>query len=265
MMQDQDALGDVVVVCKEKSFRFKVTQDIDLLKEIELHKPWSASHGSVQATWNVIASSLSDHFGEKVNAIACQRRFELLLEAFKKDEMKPLRASGTVEEYNERKQLLTALKEMIDDFELEKEESNVRVAEEAAKKKAIAIQMMERAMETIAQRDVDDGHDKKQSKPSKCQKLEEDNECLRDLVEIQLAANETEKERLQILSRQLDLQERTLAMQEERLRLDAAQKEIEILERKQELELNRLERKQAIESQSAVVQLINYLMQKTNN
>ncbi|KAH9112348.1 hypothetical protein AeMF1_013307 [Aphanomyces euteiches] len=196
-MQEEDAHDDAVPVGKEKSFRFKVSYDIDLLKEMELYKPWAASHGSVQATWNTVASSLSEHFGKKVNALAYQRRFELLLDTFKKDEMKSLRASGTIEEYNERKQLLTALREMIDDYELDKEEHDVRLA---AKKKAIAVKMMESALETLAKGDVDDENDKKPSKPNKRHKVDEDNDYLKDLVEVQQAANETEKERLQILS-----------------------------------------------------------------
>ncbi|DBA00433.1 TPA: hypothetical protein N0F65_012964, partial [Lagenidium giganteum] len=78
---------------RRRAFRFKPNHDIALLKEAVSLQPWAAGHGKT-----------------------VKRRFDTLVETARRDDLESLRASGTVEEYEERKQLLTDVRMLLDDF-----------------------------------------------------------------------------------------------------------------------------------------------------
>ncbi|KAI9982634.1 hypothetical protein PInf_008606 [Phytophthora infestans] len=93
--------------CK-KAFRFVPSSDIMLLKEVLKHRLWAASHGETLAAWTSVTTRL------KAALISCtadgkarRRRFNALLQVFRRDELESLRASGSAEVYEECEQLLT--------------------------------------------------------------------------------------------------------------------------------------------------------------
>ncbi|GMF12415.1 unnamed protein product [Phytophthora lilii] len=93
---------------RTKAFRFLPSSDIMLLKEPLKHRPWAASHGETQAAWTSVATGLKAALIScTADGKACRRRFNALLEVFRRNELDSLRASGSAEDYEEREQLLT--------------------------------------------------------------------------------------------------------------------------------------------------------------
>ncbi|KAG9401033.1 hypothetical protein AC1031_009786 [Aphanomyces cochlioides] len=228
-----------------------------------VHKPWSASHGKVQSTWVAIVSVLSMQFGVRITPLACQRRFDSLLETFNSNELASLRASGTEEEYGEREVLLTEIKEMVNDFESQKDMQSTQAAEEAARKKAIATSMMEAAMASIEKRhqnessNDEDSEDMPTTMTKKKRCVNEDG-FLQSLIETQKHAMNIEQERTSLLQKQLQLMERQLELREEQFKLDK-------MEREQQVQLDRLERQQAIKAQAALVDYLSKLSRMTKD
>ncbi|KDO20012.1 hypothetical protein SPRG_14160 [Saprolegnia parasitica CBS 223.65] len=113
--------------------KFACKHDIAMLRTVNLLEPWAAAHGAVMSTWDAIAESLADasDFGLKnKKGPALKTRFEIIMNRFKKSEFQSLRKSGTVEEYEEREQLLTDIKARMDDHT-----ANGTVRKDAEKKK----------------------------------------------------------------------------------------------------------------------------------
>ncbi|KAI8840887.1 hypothetical protein BC829DRAFT_420724 [Chytridium lagenaria] len=127
-----------------KSFRFNPSIDVELLKLVLDLQPFAAGYGKVKDKWQAVADGLRaivTDFGENykpdsLNPAAARRRFDTLVDSFKKEEMDSLRASGTDEEYEERERLLTDILEMMEFHELEKAEKNEKERAEAQKKEA---------------------------------------------------------------------------------------------------------------------------------
>ena len=84
--------------------KFACCDDISILRTVNQMKPWEASHGQTQATWQKIAKMLENDpsFIKNKKGHAIKVRFELLLKSFKAEEMESLRKSGVVEEYRTR-------------------------------------------------------------------------------------------------------------------------------------------------------------------
>ncbi|OQR80479.1 hypothetical protein ACHHYP_20876 [Achlya hypogyna] len=113
--------------------KFACKHDIVMLRTVGLLEPWAATHSAVMSTWKAIAESLADasDFGLKnKKGPALMTRFESIMNKFKKSEFQSLRKSGTVEEYEEREQLLTDIKAHMDDYT-----ANETVRKDAEKKK----------------------------------------------------------------------------------------------------------------------------------
>ncbi|KAJ3281412.1 hypothetical protein HDU79_010791, partial [Rhizoclosmatium sp. JEL0117] len=94
-----------------------VRVDIALLKEVLNVEPYKAAHGKTAECWENVATNLNEALSldgdvctTKKNA---QERFKDLMKKFKADEMEALRASGTEEEFNEREQLLSDVRDMV--------------------------------------------------------------------------------------------------------------------------------------------------------
>ncbi|EQC27049.1 hypothetical protein SDRG_15163 [Saprolegnia diclina VS20] len=118
--------------------KFACKHDIVMLRSVGLLEPWAAAHGAVMSTWEAIAESLADasDFGLKnKKGPALKTRFESIMNKFKKSEFQSLRKSGTVEEYEEREQLLTDIKARMDDYT-----ANATVRKDAEKKKQEGIE-----------------------------------------------------------------------------------------------------------------------------
>ncbi|KAI9355975.1 hypothetical protein DFJ73DRAFT_249929 [Zopfochytrium polystomum] len=94
------------------------SEDVALLKEIINHSPYDAKHGKTMAAWAAVAKSLTASLDKREgrkqpDGLACQRRFDKLMEAFEKDTITSMRASGTEEEYDKREKLLQDLSELV--------------------------------------------------------------------------------------------------------------------------------------------------------
>eukprot|EP00644_Phytophthora_capsici_P007430 jgi/Phyca11/112118/e_gw1.21.540.1 len=93
---------------RKKAFRFVPSSDILLLKEAVKHRPWAAGHGEAQVSWSSVAIGLKTTLPSCTgDGKACRRRFNALLDVFRRDELESLRASGSAEDFEEREQLLT--------------------------------------------------------------------------------------------------------------------------------------------------------------
>ncbi|KAI8830976.1 hypothetical protein BC829DRAFT_423334 [Chytridium lagenaria] len=127
-----------------KNFRFNPSIDVELLKLVLDLQPFAAGYGKVKDKWQAVADGLRaivTDFGENykqdsLNPAAARRRFDTLVDSFKKEEMDSLRASGTDEEYEEKERLLTDILEMMEFHDLEKAEKNEKERAEAQKKEA---------------------------------------------------------------------------------------------------------------------------------
>ncbi|ETW06268.1 hypothetical protein, variant [Aphanomyces invadans] len=99
---------------KKTAFRYSVSADIDLLKEVVMVAPYDAPYGQTSARWEEICDHMRQLHGDSLTTASCRKRFDDLLSAFKKSTLKALRASGTEEEYVERDQLMQDISDMMD-------------------------------------------------------------------------------------------------------------------------------------------------------
>ncbi|KAI9357325.1 hypothetical protein DFJ73DRAFT_958055 [Zopfochytrium polystomum] len=137
---------------KQAAFRFSPTEDIALLKEVVRLQRFNAKHGKTKESWAEVASgvaqTLKNHpHRNRPDGLACQRRYGKLSDAFSKNTMAALHASGTDEEYKERDQLLQDLS----DPEKEAEEAKRNEADEkkeaSNKREARGVEIVKAAME----------------------------------------------------------------------------------------------------------------------
>ncbi|KAJ3277879.1 hypothetical protein HDU79_002071, partial [Rhizoclosmatium sp. JEL0117] len=81
-------------------------------------EPFSAGHGKTGEAWERVATNVNTAMGlhndadVKATGKNAFKRFKELLKKFKADEMESLRASGTEEEFEEREQLLSDLRDL---------------------------------------------------------------------------------------------------------------------------------------------------------
>ena len=115
---------------------FSACHDILLLRKVNDVKPWEASYGKVMTGWDTIAKDLANTIGVglKKDGPACKKRFELLLELFRKNDLDALRKSGVDEDYQEKEQLLSDIRAHIDDWQSMAETAK---SEASSKKEAL--------------------------------------------------------------------------------------------------------------------------------
>ncbi|KAI8849189.1 hypothetical protein BC829DRAFT_432721 [Chytridium lagenaria] len=119
-----------------KTFRFTPMIDIELLKLVLDQQPFAAGYGRIRDKWQAVTDALKvslTRTGEALPRVrdliqnlpetTVRRRFDTLIDSFKKKEMDSLRASGTDEQCAERERLLIEILEMIEVHELEKAEA----------------------------------------------------------------------------------------------------------------------------------------------
>ncbi|KAF0691465.1 hypothetical protein As57867_017261, partial [Aphanomyces stellatus] len=99
--------------------KFSCDHDIQLLKQVSLTRPWEVDHGNVMLACEEVAIQLGRSPSFKINkkASALKTRFETIMNKFKAGEASSKRKSGTVEEYEEREQLLTDMRSLMRDHE----------------------------------------------------------------------------------------------------------------------------------------------------
>jgi len=111
-----------------KTARSTSAMDLELLREVSVSKPFRGKYREVPKNWETVVDNLK---WRTISVKTARRRFELLLKKFRTDEGISLKSSGTEEEYNEKMQLLTDIKEFIDSEEQASAEK-ATASEEAA-------------------------------------------------------------------------------------------------------------------------------------
>ncbi|DBA04234.1 TPA: hypothetical protein N0F65_009469 [Lagenidium giganteum] len=101
---------------RRKACRFKPCHDVYLLRDVAVAQPWAAGHGHVTYAWGEIATNTSTAIsnndegeGVSLDHASCKRRFDILMEVFKKGELDSLHASGSDEDFDEGQPLLTGI------------------------------------------------------------------------------------------------------------------------------------------------------------
>ncbi|SPQ99091.1 unnamed protein product (mitochondrion) [Plasmodiophora brassicae] len=97
--------------------RFAAWPDVLLLRAANDIKPWEAKYGKVMAVWDLIAARLANTigFGLKKDGASLKKRFELIVDQFRKDDQESLKKSGVEEEFTEKQELLTDIVTRMDD------------------------------------------------------------------------------------------------------------------------------------------------------
>lgn len=105
---------------EEHRFTFNSTHDLLLLRQIHHERPFSAEYGQLTLKWSQISLTLNKCFGMQTSWKSCRDRFDNLLKRHNKGELASLKASGTKESYEEKKQLLTDISAMVEEFKMQK-------------------------------------------------------------------------------------------------------------------------------------------------
>ncbi|CAH0482073.1 unnamed protein product [Peronospora belbahrii] len=147
MRQDGDDEEDDGVGGKRRLFRFKPAFDVVLVREVIRSFPWSAGYGRTRSAWMNVATQVQTMLesmkgvaftrGSALDHAIVKRRVDMLLEAFRKNEMSGLRGSGTPEEFDMRNKLLAILARVVDEQTLNKgamREKRVQSALQAAQR-----------------------------------------------------------------------------------------------------------------------------------
>ncbi|DBA05371.1 TPA: hypothetical protein N0F65_007533, partial [Lagenidium giganteum] len=141
---------------RKKAFRFRPAHDIVLLKDVLSHSPWAAGHGKVTDAWAGVARTTSATIKASGTDLvhdldhgACKRRFDNIMDAFRRGEPFSLRSSGSEEDYQERARLLTDVNALLDDFLDEKAERRERTRKYVDDREAASADIMASAMQTI--------------------------------------------------------------------------------------------------------------------
>ncbi|KAJ1549272.1 hypothetical protein HK405_006721 [Cladochytrium tenue] len=94
------------------AYRFDVRSDIQMLDRILAKLPFRAGHGHTMRAWASVAESLNDEeFGGRplVDGAGVKRRFDALLDSFRRGEMDVLRSSGSEAEHDQRNNLIAQI------------------------------------------------------------------------------------------------------------------------------------------------------------
>ncbi|KAG9412121.1 hypothetical protein AC1031_017751 [Aphanomyces cochlioides] len=156
--------------------KFACRDDVSLLQQVSLCRPWEAGYGKVMEHWAEIATKLKDtsSFRLKKNAPALKTRFEAIMAKFSNGEAASIRKSGTVEEYDERDQLLTDIKMRMNDFA---QNEDLRKDVETRKREGIENSgMLMRTMAMAEMTSVDPDFSAKKRKKASPQKLQKDDQ-----------------------------------------------------------------------------------------
>ena len=107
-------------MAERKPARFSPKFDVALLKEIVAKNPFSQKNSKVLWAQIVVKMNVLLSQTRKDTAFTergCRDRLKILVNAFKKETLTSLKASGTEEEYSERDLLLTEVVELMEEKE----------------------------------------------------------------------------------------------------------------------------------------------------
>ncbi|CAI5703550.1 hypothetical protein KXD40_005346 [Peronospora effusa] len=130
LRQDGDDDDDDGIGGKRRLFRFKPAFDVVLVREVIRCFPWSAGYGRTRSAWMSVATRVQTTLetlkgvvftrGSALDHAIVKRRVDMLLEAYRKNEMSGLRGSGSPEEFDMRNKLLAILARVVDEQTLNK-------------------------------------------------------------------------------------------------------------------------------------------------
>ncbi|KAG9407041.1 hypothetical protein AC1031_001672 [Aphanomyces cochlioides] len=123
---------------RKTAFRFKVSSDVELLKEVIHIQPFAASYGQTKARWEDVGVNMCKLYGDAIMDTGWRVRFDDLLSALRKATTASLRAYGTEEEYEVQDQLLQNIYDLIE---------NSMNAKEASKSEKLANSTSVKVME----------------------------------------------------------------------------------------------------------------------
>ncbi|RHY13658.1 hypothetical protein DYB32_010908 [Aphanomyces invadans] len=232
------------------AFRFKSASDVDLLKEVIHIQPYDAPYGAVKSRWDEVAANMCMMYGDGLTSVSCRKRFDDLLDAFKRNTISSLRASGTEEEYNEREQLLQDIVDlvgaehvieslMVTNTQIDQSHSRKRMLKEekqakVEKRECDGERLRDAAMRAHAEkkkaihepsgRDAE-SEDSKEKKPRKVQKVTETGRALDSFALHFERANEIKTSEIQSALQANALAQRRLELEEARFALDKAERE----------------------------------------
>ena len=99
---------------RKKQFRFRACHNVSLLKSVHARDPFHAAKGEVMLRWKEVSNDLHVD-GIEVDDRRCQQHFRLLLDKFKREDNAELYKSGSAEDYDEMKRLLTEIRALVED------------------------------------------------------------------------------------------------------------------------------------------------------
>jgi hypothetical protein len=176
---------------------------------------------------NVNATLFTTTVGER----QCRDRVTHLMKKFRADEMASLRASGTEEDYDEREQLLTELKDILDELKHEKENKKDSERKKEKEQESQGKELRVNAMQGLLKRKENNSSDEDEEKltpPSKKKRsINQKQEILQYLRE------KNEKERVM---RERELEVERMRIEAEKIRIEAESRDRE----QQRLQINQL-------------------------
>jgi len=265
--------------------RRKFTKDLDLalLKEVQAAGAHRAPHGQTLLLFEQVAQhfNASGLVAWKTDGKHCQDRFKLLIAKFRKEDKEKAAASGGAEEYGEYEQLCQDLATEIDDFKNEKEAAKTEAAEKEAKLVAAGEHVRDMAMVRASKRKSPEP-DGEEVSTLKKQKTTH-SQAATDMSRAISAVEKAEVERLNLLVRQEERDEKRITFEEKRIELEehrieteavAAEHRNEIEKRRVDLEGKRFEeekkrseeaateRRMGLEVQRSMLELIREMRSK---
>ncbi|GMF51004.1 unnamed protein product [Phytophthora fragariaefolia] len=197
---------------RKKTFCFLPSSDVLLLKEALKHTPWAAEHGDTQAAWYRVAIGLRGALPMcTADGKACRRRFSTLLDAFRREELQSLRASGTAEDYEEREQLLTGI------ISLKKVDKTEKEKRDAELHEAASAEVVRDATAGLRRPRSSDSSSESPSPSAPKRSKQTSTEMIADYLQAKEAARSNRREERQ---KQLHLEARRLDLEVQRLQQD---------------------------------------------
>ncbi|KAG9303005.1 hypothetical protein G9A89_006222 [Geosiphon pyriformis] len=253
---------------RKKQYRWNPGKNIILLKEIQLHLPFTASYGQIKAAWTKVADGFNAAVGECVI-----------------NHRQSLRASDTEEEYEEQEILLTELVQQWDDsqeardFEIgqnkkkiEKDENEAEIIRQSAMRGMVrkTSDYDTSSIANTTDEEGDGGKDiKKESGNSGIRKrrrgeskadfirttIMEGQVITKSITQLVSATEQAQKDSQERLILEREYREKDLQLQKEKLEYDNKWKEKEIKLREMEIEARQKENEQRIKILELELQL----------
>ncbi|KAJ1549191.1 hypothetical protein HK405_008240 [Cladochytrium tenue] len=124
------------------AYRFDVRSDIQMLDRILAKLPFRAGHGNTMRAWASVAESLNDEeFGGRplVDGAGVKRRFDALLDSFRRGEMDVLRSSGSEAEHDQRNNLIAQIADEVSGPAVSRSGSAMSIIDPASPASASAV------------------------------------------------------------------------------------------------------------------------------